>query len=185
MTVGNISTESSTVTDSKTWGISGGIEASYKWGGKASAPGLETTWETLLKATFNGKFDSTHTDQLMTTYTTSTSAQIILPPNRINCINQMVFNQRTSLPYTAKVRVVPKLRFQNGFTAWGGGGSYRDNPNTGALKDNFKDGDRTFRDFEFSRCDEIRDDARGDSDPWMVSPLLPTTHYPFRVCFIF
>jgi hypothetical protein len=81
----------------------------------------------------------------------------------------MVFDQRTTLPYTAKVRVVPRLRFQNGYTIWGGGGSYKDNPKTGAIKDQFKDGDRTFRDFDFRRVDELLEDAREDADPWFVS----------------
>ena len=78
----------------------------------------------------------------------------------------MIFDQRTSLPYTAKVHVVPKLRFENGFTKWGGGGDYQSNPNTAALKPAFKHGDRTYDQQTFTRCDEIRADARADRNPW-------------------
>ncbi|THV44702.1 hypothetical protein BGAL_0592g00040 [Botrytis galanthina] len=106
-----------------------------------------------------------------TTYTSTTSAQLTLPANRINCVNQMVFDQRTSLPYTAKVKVVPRLRFQNGYTIWGGGGSYASNPNTAARKPAFKQSDRVYcsshqSTFEFRRTDEIRDDAVANADPW-------------------
>jgi hypothetical protein len=134
VSIGNRSTETTTITDSLTWGVSGGIEEGFKVMQK-------DVWEANVKATFNAKIDSTNTNTATSTYETNTTATLILPANRTNVSNQMVFNQRTSLPYTAKVRVVPRLRFQNGFTAWGGGGSYVDNPRTGAIKDQFKDGD--------------------------------------------
>jgi len=159
VTIGTTSTETTTITDSQTWGVGAGVEVGFKWGQKDS-------WEANVKGTFNGKFDSTHSNQVTSTFTTSTTAQIVLPPNRINCINQMVFNQRTSLPYTARVRVVPKLRFQNGFTKWGGGGNYRNNPSTNARKVGFGNGERNYGDMNFSRCDEIREDARANADPW-------------------
>jgi hypothetical protein len=160
VTVGTISTETSTITNSKTWGVGAGIEGGIKWG-------VKDTWEANLKTTFNGKFDNTDSNQMTSTYTTSTSAQIVLPPNRINCINQMVFNQRTSLPYTARVRVVPRLRFQNGFTIWGGGGNYISNAGTNARKVGFGAGERNYSgNMDFRRCDEIRDDARSNADPW-------------------
>ncbi|KAL8289404.1 hypothetical protein RB597_001151 [Gaeumannomyces tritici] len=159
VTVGTVSTETSTITDSQTWGISAGVEVGYK-------SGVKDVWEANVKGTFNAKFDSTHSSQVATTFTTSTSAKLVLPPNRISCINQLIFNQRTSLSYTAKVRVVPRLRFQNGFTAWGGGGNYRDNPNTNARKSGMGAGERRTDRLDFRRCDEIREDARANADPW-------------------
>ncbi len=82
-------------------------------------------------------------------------------------VNQLVFAQRTSLPYTARVKVIPRLRFVNGYTAWGGGGWYDTNPKTGALKRAFKgDGERKYDVQNFKRVDEIRDDARANADPW-------------------
>ncbi len=53
---------------------------------------------------------------------------LILPANRSSVIHQVVFDQRATLPYTAEVHVIPRLRFQNGFTNWGGSGSYKTNP---------------------------------------------------------
>ncbi|KAI4090212.1 MAG: hypothetical protein LQ344_004904 [Seirophora lacunosa] len=158
-TVGTNNTEISTISDSFTWGLSGGLEASFKWG-------VKDIWEASVKATFNANLSTTSTKTATTQFSSSISTQLVLPANRTNVVNQMVFNQRTSLPYTAKVRVVPKLRFENGFTKWGGGGSYVNNPNTSALKDSCKSGDRNYGDQVFSRCDEIRADARADKDPW-------------------
>ncbi|GAB7354939.1 hypothetical protein MBLNU459_g5559t2 [Dothideomycetes sp. NU459] len=159
VTIGTSAAETTTITDSFSWGIGGGLEAGYKWG-------VKDMWEANVKATFNAKMDTTNSKTATSTFTTTTSAKILLPPNRSNVISQMIFDQRTSLPYTAKVRVIPRLRFQGGFTIWGGGGSYRDNGDTAAIKDNYKDGGRTYKDFDFKRCDEIRDDARADADPW-------------------
>lgn len=135
------------------------MEASYKWG-------VKDTWEASVKATFNANMSTTSTKTATTQFSSSISTQLALPANRTNVVNQMVFNQRTSLPYTAKVRVVPKLRFENGFTKWGGGGSYVNNDNTSALKSKFKSGDRNYGNQTFARCDEIRADARADADPW-------------------
>ncbi|KAF7901924.1 uncharacterized protein EAF01_007222 [Botrytis porri] len=164
VTVGTSSTVTSTVTDSQSWGVNAGVEVGYKWGVKDS-------WEANLKATFNGNFSTIKSRSESTTYTSTTSAQLTLPANRVNCVNQMVFDQRTSLPYTAKVKVVPRLRFQNGFAIWGGGGSYASNPNTAARKPAFKQSDRVYcsdyqSTFEFRRTDEIRDDALANADPW-------------------
>ncbi|TGO11294.1 hypothetical protein BTUL_0113g00240 [Botrytis tulipae] len=164
VTVGASSAVTSTITDSQSWGVNAGVEVGYKWGVKDS-------WEANLKATFNGNFSSMKSRSESTTYTSTTSAQLTLPANRVNCVNQMVFDQRTSLPYTAKVKVVPRLRFQNGYTKWGGGGSYASNPNTAARKPAFKQSDRVYcsdhqSTFEFRRTDEIRDDALANADPW-------------------
>ncbi|KAI4101415.1 MAG: hypothetical protein LQ339_005064 [Xanthoria mediterranea] len=159
VTVGTNSTEVSTITDSFTWGLSGGLEASYKWG-------VKDLWESSIKATFNANMSSTSTKTATTQFSTSISTNLFLPANRTNVVNQMVFNQRTSLPYTAKVRVVPKLRLENGFTKWGGGGNYVTNPNASALKSAFRKGDRNYGNQTFTRCDEIRADARADADPW-------------------
>lgn len=159
VTVGTNSTEISTITDSFTWGLNAGLEASYKWG-------VKDTWEASVKATFNASMSSTSAKTATAQYSTSISTSLTLPANRTNVVNQMVFNQRTSLPYTAKVRVVPKLRFENGFTKWGGGGTYQTNPNASALKSSFRNGDRNYGPQTFTRCDEIRSDARADADPW-------------------
>lgn len=159
VTVGTNSTEVSTITDSFTWGLGGGLEASYKWG-------VKDLWEASVKATFNANMSSTSTKTATIQYSTSISTSLILPANRTNVVNQMVFNQRTSLPYTAKVRVVPKLRLENGFTKWGGGGNYVTNTNASALKASFRKGDRNYGPQLFTRCDEIRADARADADPW-------------------
>ncbi|QSZ35436.1 hypothetical protein DSL72_008306 [Monilinia vaccinii-corymbosi] len=164
VTIGSISTVTSTVTDTQSWGVNAGVEVGYKWGVKDS-------WEANMKATFNGNFSNISVKSEASTYTTSTSAQITLPANRVNCVHQMVFDQRTSLPYTARVKVVPRLRFQNGFTVWGGGGSYASNQNTAARKPAFKGSDRVYcsdaqSTFEFRRTDEIRDDALSNADPW-------------------
>ncbi|ESZ95384.1 hypothetical protein SBOR_4240 [Sclerotinia borealis F-4128] len=162
--IGSISAVTTTVTDSQSWGVNAGVEVGYKFG-------VKDEWETNMKATFNGNFSNISTHSESSTYTTSTSAQITLPANRVNCVNQMVFDQRTSLPYTARVRVVPKLRFQNGYTIYGGGGSYASNPGTAARKPAFKRSDRVYcsnakSTFEFRRTDEIRDDALSNADPW-------------------
>ena len=159
VTVGTNSTEVSTITDSFTWGLGLGLEASFKYG-------VKDTWEASVKATFNANMSSTSTRTATTQFSTSISTSLILPANRTNVVNQIVFNQRTSLPYTAKVRVVPKLQFDGGFTKWGGGGTYPNNPGTSALKASFKNGDRNYGPQDFSRCDEIRADARADADPW-------------------
>lgn len=159
MTVGTNTTEVSTITDSFTWGLGGSLEASYKWG-------VKDQWEASVKAAFNANMSSTSTKTATTQFSTSISTQLALPANRTNVVNQMVFDQRTSLPYTAKVRVVPKIRFENGFTIWGGGGDYANNPSTAAIKPAFKKGDRTYDDQNFTRCDEIRADARANADPW-------------------
>lgn len=159
VTVGTNSTEVSTISDSFTWGLSGGLEASYKWG-------LKDQWEASVKATFNANMSTTSTKTATTQFSTSISTNLFLPANRTNVVNQMVFNQRTSLPYTAKVRVVPKLRLENGFTKWGGGGNYVTNPGASALKAAFRRGDRNYGWQTFTRCDEIRADARADADPW-------------------
>ncbi|TGO42495.1 hypothetical protein BHYA_0008g00860 [Botrytis hyacinthi] len=164
VTVGASSSVASTITDSQSWGVNAGVEVGYKYGVKDS-------WEANLKATFNGNFSTIKSRSEATTYTSTTSAQLTLPANRVNCVNQMVFDQRTSFPYTAKVKVVPRLRFQNGFTSWGGGGSYASNPYTAARKPAFKQSDRVYcssypSTFEFRRTDEIRDDALANADPW-------------------
>ena len=173
MSVGNTDVIESTTADSITWGISAGMKYSYKWGD------VKTVGEEGFEGSFGVSFGGTTQKTIRTSYTTNTNAQFTLPPNRVNCIHQMIFDQRTTLPYTAVCKIVPRLRFQNGFTAWGGGGSYRDNPKAGAIKDQFKGGEgsgpggRQFRDFEFRRCDEIYEDARNDADPWFVSPPIP------------
>lgn len=159
MTVGINSTEVSTITDSFTWGQSAGLEASYKWG-------VKDTWEASVKGVFNANMSATNTKTATTQFSTSISTSLVLPANRTNVVNQMVFNQRTSLPYTAKVHVIPKLRFDNGFTKWGGGGDYVTNPNTSALKASARKGDRNYGDQDFTRSDEIRADAKADADPW-------------------
>ncbi|KAL9582380.1 MAG: hypothetical protein Q9203_005518 [Teloschistes exilis] len=159
VTVGVNSTETSTITDSFTWGASGTIEASY-------AVGVKDVWQKGIKATFNANISSNNTQTATTTYSTSIGTSLALPANRTNVVSQMVFDQRTSLPYTAKVRVVPKLRLDNGFTKWGGGGSYLNNPKTSALKNAFRKGGRNYGPENFSRCDEIQADARADADPW-------------------
>ncbi len=157
-------TFTTTTTDTTSWGVSLGGKYSYSWGNK------KTVGEKTFEASFGFKYDTSKTEARQSTYTTDTRATLILPANRSNVIHQMVFDQRTTLPYTAKVRVIPRLRFQNGFTNWGGGGSYKTNPNTGAIKDGFKDGQsRVFKDFDFRRVDEILEDAREDADPWFVS----------------
>ena len=167
--VGNVDTFTTTTTDTTSWGVSLGGKYSYSWGNK------KTVGEKTFEASFGFKYDTSKTEARQSTYTTDTRATLILPANRSNVIHQMVFDQRTTLPYTAKVRVIPRLRFQNGFTNWGGGGSYKTNPNTGAIKDAFKDGQsRVFKDFDFRRVDEILEDAREDADPWFVSCPLPS-----------
>lgn len=133
---------------------------------QAPKRGVKDVWEASVKATFNANMSSTSTRTATTQFSTSISTSLTLPANRTNVVNQMVFNQRTSLPYTAKVRVVPKLPLENGFTKWGGGGTYLTNPNTSALKSTFRKGDRNYGWQTFSRCDEIRADARADADPW-------------------
>ncbi|KAK4200817.1 hypothetical protein QBC40DRAFT_325923 [Triangularia verruculosa] len=172
--VGTIDTITTTTTDSFTWGVTAGGEYSYSWGNKA------TVGEETFKASFGVKFDTTHMNSVATTYTMSTLAHMTLPAGRANVIHQMVFDQRTTLPYTAKVRVIPRLRLQNGYTTWGGGGSYRNNPKTGAIKDSFKDGDRTYRDFDFKRVDEIREDARNNSDPWYWQLACSSERDPYQ-----
>jgi len=171
VTVGSVDTQLETITDTVLWGISGGVEASLKYGGEKAGL-VKTTWETSISTIFNAKLEKTHSTTATSTCTTNTAVKLLLPANRINLVHQMVFKQRTTLPYTARVRVVPRLRFQNGFTKWGGGGSYRENPETSAIKEKCKvpsgPGGRQFRDFEFNRCDEIRDDARSNADPWEV-----------------
>ncbi|KAL9578947.1 MAG: hypothetical protein Q9212_005394 [Teloschistes hypoglaucus] len=159
VTVGVNSTETSTITDSFTWGASGTIEASY-------AVGVKDVWQKGIKATFNANISSNNTQTATTTYSTSISTQLALPANRTNVVSQMVFDQRTSLPYTAKVRVVPKLQLQNGFTKWGGGGTYVENPKTSALKSAFRIGGRNYGPQGFTRCDQIQADARAGADPW-------------------
>jgi len=174
VTIGPISTKTNQINNIVTTGLSDGFEIGFSYGNKIGyakdvLTGGENLWQINVKATFNAKVDTTNSNQSTTTYTTSTSAAIVLPPKRINVVDQMIFNQRTTLPYTAKVHVVPQLKFQNGFTAWGGGGSYQTNPSSGVLKDKLKTGDRNFQDFDFSRCDKILEDAKGNADPWMVS----------------
>jgi hypothetical protein len=91
-----------------------------------------------------------------------------------NTINQIVFDKKTTLPYTAVLKCVPTLRFTDGYTSYGqGGGDYVNNPNTNAMKQRCKqdDHDRTFCGdhpdlFELTRCDELRNDAAKDVDPW-------------------
>ena len=165
MTVGTNNTEISTITDSFTWGLKSGLEAGYKWG-------VKDTWEANIKATFNAEMSTTNTKTATTQFSTSISTSLALPANRVNVVSQMIFNQRTSLPYTAKVRVVPKLRFENGFTRWGGGGDYLTNPNTAAIKAAFRTGSRTYGPQNFTRCDEIRADARANKDPWYWSTAM-------------
>ena len=159
MTVGTNSSEISTITDSYNWGVGVALEAGYK-------QGVKDVWEANVKTTFNAQFNATNTKSATTQYSTSISTSLALPANRVNVVSQMIFNQRTSLPYTAKVRVVPRLRFENGFTRWGGDGNYQSNPKTSALKPAYRKGDRTYDRQEFTRCDEIRADARADRDPW-------------------
>ncbi|KAI4204161.1 MAG: hypothetical protein LQ350_001352 [Teloschistes chrysophthalmus] len=159
VTVGANGTETSTITDSFTWGVSGGLEATM-------VEGVKDVWQNSIKTTFNANMSTTNTKTATTTYSTSISTQLALPANRTNVVSQMVFDQRTSLPYTAKVRVVPKLRLENGFTKWGGGGTYQTNPNTSALKAKCRQGGRNYGEQSFGRCDQIQADARADADPW-------------------
>ncbi|KAK1759803.1 hypothetical protein QBC47DRAFT_116420 [Echria macrotheca] len=160
--VGNVDTVATTLTDSTTWGVNAGFKYTYKVGD--SKLGGEDSFE------FSGGFkvDWAHTSTTQSTYTTDTRATFTLPANRSTVIHQMVFDQKTSLPYTAQVKIVPRLRFQNGFTVWGGGGSYKDNPNTAAIKDKEKGGkSRVYKDFDFRRVDKIlEEDAAEDADPW-------------------
>ncbi|KAF7948284.1 uncharacterized protein EAE97_003695 [Botrytis byssoidea] len=139
VTVGASSAVTSTITDSQSWGVNAGVEVGYKLG-------VNDSWQANLKATFNGNFSSMKSRSESTTYTSTTSAQLTLSANCVNCVNQKVFVQKTSLPYTAKVKVVPRLRFQNGYTIW----DCSDHQST----------------FEFRRTDEIRDDALANADPW-------------------
>ncbi|KAF5873720.1 uncharacterized protein Bfra_005184 [Botrytis fragariae] len=197
VTVVASSSMSSTATDSQSWGVNAGVEVGDKYGVKG-------TWEANLKANFNGKFSSTSTHLAFTTYTSITFAQLTLPANRVNCVHQMVFDQRTSLPYTAKVKVVPRLRFQNEYTIYGDGGSYDSSPYTAARKPAFKRSDRVCEyieficcmlsnfdvqclplclskdqqsTFEFRRTDETRDDARANADPWEWKLAMECTGY--------
>ncbi|KAL9118633.1 MAG: hypothetical protein Q9187_004820 [Circinaria calcarea] len=159
VTVGTNSTEISTISDSFTWGLGAGLEAGFKWG-------VKDQWEANVKATFNANMSTTNTKTATSQFSTSISTSLALPANRTNVVHQMIFNQRTSLPYTARVRVVPRLLFDHGFTKWGGGGDYLTNPSTSSLKRSFKNGDRNYETQRFSRCDELRADALADRDPW-------------------
>lgn len=159
MTVGTNNTEISTITDSFSWALKSSVEV-------GNVQGVKDVMATSVKATFNAEISGTNITTATTQFSTTISTSLALPANRVNVVSQMIFNQRTSLPYTAKVRVVPKLRFENGFTRWGGGGDYLTNPNTAAIKPSFKQGSRTYGPQTFSRCDEIRADARANKDPW-------------------
>lgn len=163
--VGNVDATASTITDSINWGLNSSGKVSYKWGE------TKTVGEHAFEASFGLSFNMAKTTSQQKTYTTDTRATLVLPANRTNVIYQMVFDQRTTLPYTARVRVIPRLRFQNGYTAWGSDPpSFRVNPRTGALKDNIMNGrDRVYEDFDFKRVNGILEGAREDADPWMVS----------------
>lgn len=53
----------------------------------------------------------------------------------------------------------------------GRGGSYKDNPNAGAVKDKFKENGETrvYGPFDLARCNELLDEANEDADPFHVS----------------
>jgi hypothetical protein len=122
------------------------------------------------KAAFKAEYQVASEKAIESSYTVSTKSFVEIPPNRTSVIHQMVFEQRTTLPYTAKIRVVPRLRFHNGFTKWGGGKSYTVNPNTSAVKDEYKGKkSRLHWNFEFRRIDEIREEARENGSHWFVS----------------
>ena len=147
ITVGTTSSDATTITDSYTWGVGA------KLGLKTGDPKLGVE----VAAEFSGTYSGTKTNSVTTTATTSTTATLVMPAHRANMVNQMIFTQRTSLPYTARVRLVPRLRFTNGFTRWKT--YYIKNPQ----------GDRTYGDQTMGRLDELKQNARDDADPWKVS----------------
>lgn len=159
VTVGTSKTEESTITNSYQWNLGANLGYTY---GEAALWGE-------VKTEFNASLGGGESNSAKTSFSTNTSVNLVLPANRVNLVHHMIFNQRTSLPYTARVRLVPKLKLNNGFVVWGtnwyrhaGADSrFGDQPNWHT--------DRVYGDRDFGKVDEIPIQARNDSGEWRVS----------------
>ena len=154
---------SATLTDSYTWNV--GAKLTLKKGN----PNIVE-----VAAEFSGSFSGTNSNAITTAGTSSTSATVVIPAHREASVNQLSFSQRTSLPYTARVKLIPRVRFTGGFVR--AGNKYLKHPG---------DDDRTYGNQVMGRMDGLKDDAKADSDPWKVRPpsapiavIPPTKQFP-------
>ena len=77
-----------------------------------------------------------------------------------NTVTQVGFDQKTTIPYTARMKFVPKLRYQGGFVRAGGVFLKRDYYN------GHKSSDRVREDLDLGRTDQIRDSANRNAGAW-------------------
>ncbi|KAK2751652.1 hypothetical protein CKAH01_17842 [Colletotrichum kahawae] len=149
-------TKSGTVSDSisreTSWGAKVGLDV------KATVFGAEVV--TKLEGSYNGKYATGHVGTIQNSFTVGGSSAIDLPLNAPCTVTQLGFDQKCTVPYTAKYKMVPKLELLGGFVKAGGGFLKRD------YFEKNKATERVRKSFTYNHLDELRKEAEDDFGPW-------------------
>ncbi|KAJ0382692.1 hypothetical protein COL922a_012027 [Colletotrichum nupharicola] len=160
----NPSKFNSTASITKSGTVSDSISREHSWGAKvgtsvrAKVFGASVT--AFLEATYNGKYATGHVETIQNSFTVGGSSAIDLPANVSCTVTQLGFDQKCTVPYTAKYKMVPKLELSDGFVRAGGAFLKKD------YFEKNKDRERVAKNFTFTHLDELRKEADDNLGPW-------------------
>ncbi|KAI1105451.1 Aerolysin toxin-domain-containing protein [Jackrogersella minutella] len=126
----------------------------------STSAGIEGVASASVKTAFQGggRFSETKDNQI--SFEVDYANPVLCPANRETTIQLLVFKQKTSLTYTAKMKIVPQVTFTGGFTRWGGG----DNENPNFYRGHSRE--RVYEDIKNGYADELKAKAAANADPW-------------------
>ncbi|KAF4548172.1 Hypothetical protein D9617_31g064080 [Elsinoe fawcettii] len=127
---------------------------------KTTAP-VETTVKKALELSYGGSVTTTRTDSFQNTFTIQGTSTVPLPAGRINTVSQVGFDQKTTIPYTAKFRFIPRVKFTGGFVRHNGVYLKKE-----VFNKMDKDYNRVHADFALPRLDRIRETAERNAGDW-------------------
>ncbi|KAG8630136.1 hypothetical protein KVT40_001755 [Elsinoe batatas] len=145
--------------DQVTFGAKITIGTDVKTPGVSPAP--EVTVKKALELSLGGSVTMTNQTAFTTTFTVQGTSTVPLPAGRINTVSQVGFDQKTTIPYTAKFKFIPRVKFTGGFVRHNGVYLKRE-----VFNQMEKDSNRVFADFSLPRLDRIKETAERNQGDW-------------------